>query len=646
VRANAAQRGGGLFLGFSEAALTNDVFADNQAVEGSGLYLLGSSARLQHTTVARNGDGSGLHVAQSFYGDPSRAWLTNTIVASHTLGITVTAGCTVTLEGTLWGAGAWANAAKWDGAGTILAGTLQVDGDPAFVDPDAGDYHVGLASAAVDRGLDAGVETDLDGDPRPLGQGHDLGADEVGLILVKRASPDPVPAGTSLSYTLRLTNASDVDLHATLTDTLPLPLAPGQTALVPGGQITWTAHVTAPRGGWTRTFAITVAEDYAGPLTNIVRASAQEGASAVYTATSTVFVPQRVYLPFVSRDAQGMTTVVGEYLLVGNPCTTDPCLPGMVYAVGAEGRHYYLTVEGAWLWSNRSWEDYTPQVGDWVTASGYVDEALDTFGLSFYDIKVLSLEPALSPPTVTGNVVISGVHSHPSYDQYVEIRNDGDQAVDLGGWRLHDASGQHTFTFPEHLMPPGQVCRVYTREDHPEWCGFRLGSETTVWNYAQGCAYLRDSAGALADAHCYCQSHSAHMTISATASTLLLSEAVTVTTTLFNYGCLTLGLPQYRLYVQSDAPEPVFDPEVPGPVAHSLGIGPGESDAAEFVLQAVGSGQARLSASSSFEVHLGYPGPAYWGAGSTGPMTVTVRSAPPPQEGEQTSPPWGGLRGG
>lgn len=54
------------------------------------------------------------------------------------------------------------------------------------------------------------------------------------------------------------------------------------------------------------------------------------------------------------------TTITGEYLAVGNPCTTKPCLPGIVYAVLADNTRYYLTVEGSFLWSpdynNRSWE--------------------------------------------------------------------------------------------------------------------------------------------------------------------------------------------------------------------------------------------------------------------------------------------------
>jgi hypothetical protein len=106
--------------------------------------------------------------------------LTNTILVSQTVGITVTANSTATLIGTLWGSGAWANGTNWSGAGVIVTGTVNVFGDPDFVDPAAGDYHLGPGSAALDAGLNAGVMMDIDNQPRPY-HAPDLGADEYWL---------------------------------------------------------------------------------------------------------------------------------------------------------------------------------------------------------------------------------------------------------------------------------------------------------------------------------------------------------------------------------------------------------------------------------------------------------------------------------
>lgn len=175
----AGQDGGGIFVHQStaNATLTNSVVSQNQAHRGgSGAYIKDGSLQLMHTTIARNsgGDGSGIHVA----GADSTVALTNTILVSHTVGITVATGNTATLEATLWGAGDWANLTDWGGAGAIHTGAINLWGDPVFIDPDTGDYHIDCKSAAMDAGIEAGVTEDIDGDPRPLGDGYDLGADE------------------------------------------------------------------------------------------------------------------------------------------------------------------------------------------------------------------------------------------------------------------------------------------------------------------------------------------------------------------------------------------------------------------------------------------------------------------------------------
>jgi hypothetical protein len=181
IRTNeAGEYGGGAYLYGGQPILTNNVIADNQAaVGGCGLSVVGRTTRLLHSTIARNrgGDGSGIYVREDFFGQPGAAFLTNTILVSQTVGIHVSAGNTGTLTGTLWGLGAWANGADWGGGGTVLTGTVNVRGEPAFLDPGGGDYHIEPDSAALNRGVAAGVLRDMDGQPRSYG-GPDLGADE------------------------------------------------------------------------------------------------------------------------------------------------------------------------------------------------------------------------------------------------------------------------------------------------------------------------------------------------------------------------------------------------------------------------------------------------------------------------------------
>jgi PKD repeat protein len=180
--------GGALEFWLSDATLINNVIADNRAgTAGTALFVTwNSSPRLLHNTIARNtatsgGDGSAIYV--DYYQGPSTVWLTDTILVSHTVGVSVTAGNAALLEATLWGDGAWANGTDWGGAGTIVTGTVNLWDAPAFMAPDEGDYHIDPGSAAVDAGVDADVAWDVDGEPRPMGAGYDIGADEVCAVI-------------------------------------------------------------------------------------------------------------------------------------------------------------------------------------------------------------------------------------------------------------------------------------------------------------------------------------------------------------------------------------------------------------------------------------------------------------------------------
>jgi hypothetical protein len=170
VMANSASEGGGLYVERSNPTLTNTVIADNRAArQGGALYVFAASPRLLHTTIARNAGGSGVYVVDSGGGTYSTVALTNTILVSHTLGITVAAGNAASLEATLW----YSNTQDWGGAGTIFVGVHNYWDDPCF---DLDGYHLLTDSAAISKGVSAGVTTDIDGQPRDANP--DLGADE------------------------------------------------------------------------------------------------------------------------------------------------------------------------------------------------------------------------------------------------------------------------------------------------------------------------------------------------------------------------------------------------------------------------------------------------------------------------------------
>jgi hypothetical protein len=98
--------------------------------------------------------------------------LINLIVAHHTLGITASMTNTAHITGVLWFNNTRGNVG---GAGQISV-TRAFTGLPAFVNLNAGDFHLTGASAAIDRGVAAGVPIDLDDIPRD--PAADLGAYE------------------------------------------------------------------------------------------------------------------------------------------------------------------------------------------------------------------------------------------------------------------------------------------------------------------------------------------------------------------------------------------------------------------------------------------------------------------------------------
>jgi uncharacterized repeat protein (TIGR01451 family) len=114
------------------------------------------------------------------------------------------------------------------------------------------------------------------------------------LQLSQETAPQPVPAGTPLTYTLRVTNTGNLDLHAAITDSLP-------AHVTPGGVLTWTSTITAPGGVWSQTIVVTGEAGYSGTLTNTARVTTAEGAAGMDSATVNIY-DYRVYLPMVLRQ--------------------------------------------------------------------------------------------------------------------------------------------------------------------------------------------------------------------------------------------------------------------------------------------------------------------------------------------------------
>jgi hypothetical protein len=198
--ANSAGYGGSaIHTGFnSNLTMVNNVLAANQIEErppyswGCALVAGGSTVEMLHSTINGNLGGNGAGVCADSRPSASAVYLTNAVVVNQTVGVDVAAGSSATIDSVLWHANSGGNTS---GAGSVSISHAYT-GDPLFL----GDgFHLTEESPAIDKGIDAGVSRDIDGQPRPQGSGPDLGADEWQPPATPTATPT-VPPTPNLIY--------------------------------------------------------------------------------------------------------------------------------------------------------------------------------------------------------------------------------------------------------------------------------------------------------------------------------------------------------------------------------------------------------------------------------------------------------------
>jgi hypothetical protein len=202
--------------------LINNVIAENQAgTTGGGARLVSTSAQLLHNTFSGNssGDGSGILVD----GAPgSDIGLVNTILVSHSVGIRVADGSTVTMDSVLWHN---TPITVSQSPTAVVTVQNQFTGDPAF---DIDGYHLTNVSLAIDAGVNAGVNSDIDSHHRPYNSVPDLGADELIAITV------PTDTEITLVYTDTQGSATVIQVPSgAVTEEITLVYTPVETPTAP-----------------------------------------------------------------------------------------------------------------------------------------------------------------------------------------------------------------------------------------------------------------------------------------------------------------------------------------------------------------------------------------------------------------------------
>ena len=115
--------------------------------------------------------------------------------------------------------------------------------------------------------------------------------------------------------------------------------------------------------------------------------------------------------------------------------------------------------------------------------------------------------PTELPVLTTGEITIDTIHfdgnGDKEPDEYVVITNRSSSPIQLQGWTLSDIA-DHVYYFPTYTIQPDASCRIYTDEDHPEYCGFNYRfTSSAIWNNSGDTATLKDSTGAVISTYQY-----------------------------------------------------------------------------------------------------------------------------------------------
>jgi hypothetical protein len=281
------------------------------------------------------------------------------------------------------------------------------------------------------------------------------------------------------------------------------------------------------------------------------------------------------------------------------------------YGVAVDGEHVYLAVGAAGLRVVDVSDPYAPVEVGTLSVPGRADN-LVVADVRVYlvdgDLRIVDVSDPASPREV-------GFYDVPGTSAWPHVAVVGRYVfLTAQGTRVLDASNPGTpVEVAGHSLGHGAVA---------------VGKEA-VYVLGEGLHVLRPSPqeallpeGTPTPG---CAGYTARLSLRATDVQLDVGDVVTVTATLINQGCGTLGLPRYSLHAETAGGQPLFE-ALPEPVVHYAGLAPGHLDVVEFPLRAIRSGRVTLTAGASFEFHAGYPGPAWWAGASGGPLEIVVRS--------------------
>ncbi|MFP4344484.1 MAG: choice-of-anchor Q domain-containing protein [Anaerolineales bacterium] len=195
----ALQNGGAIYANNDNLLIHNSLFYWNEATNGGAVYVSSDAPDVVHNTLYQNnatGGGGGVYVAGGLPDVRNNIFDENSAATGSA--VLVAAAGDANLSYNAYYPESAATQVVGDDPGT---GNLNVD--PDYVNVTEEDFHLSsYYSPLVDSGITLGkVDHDMDGDPRPINQASDIGADEYNACLAKIMGEDEIYGriGTALS---------------------------------------------------------------------------------------------------------------------------------------------------------------------------------------------------------------------------------------------------------------------------------------------------------------------------------------------------------------------------------------------------------------------------------------------------------------
>jgi hypothetical protein len=89
-------------------------------------------------------------------------------------------------------------------------------------------------------------------------------------------------------------------------------------------------------------------------------------------------------------------------------------------------------------------------------------------------------------------------------DEWVTIKNLGNSAVEMEGWRIaSDSSTDFKYNFPEFTLKTGQTVKVWTKIGTNSSSQLYMNRTVEFWKDNKDCGYLKDDEGQKINSFCY-----------------------------------------------------------------------------------------------------------------------------------------------